>query len=215
MTPFQVVYGRKPPPLLSYGTQVTSNATLDEQLRERDEMILSLRENLRLAQDQMKKHADKKRRDVEYAVGDRVFLKIRPYRQLSLRRKRNEKLSAKYFGPYKILERIVPVAYKLELLEGTLIHPVFHVSQLKKLVGEYINVQPTVQQLDENFVWTTHPVETLDYRQNKAKEWEVMIQWDGLSTHEATWEQYNDIADKYPNFHLEDKASLEWRSASY
>ncbi|TYK16772.1 Transposon Ty3-G Gag-Pol polyprotein [Cucumis melo var. makuwa] len=170
MTPFQVVYGRKPPPLLSYGTQVTSNATLDEQLRERDEMILSLREHLRLAQDQMKKHADKKRRDVAYEVGDRVFLKIRPYRQLSLRRKRNEKLSAKYFGPYKILERIGPVAYKLELPEGTLIHPIFHVSQLKKLVGEHIDVQPTVQQLDENLVWTTHPAEALDYRRNKAKE---------------------------------------------
>ncbi|KAL0537842.1 hypothetical protein IC582_026831 [Cucumis melo] len=212
MTPFQVVYGRKPPPLLSYGTQVTSNATLDEQLRERDKMILSLREHLRLAQDQMKKQADKKRRDVEYEVGDRVFLKLRPYRQLSLRRKRNEKLSAKYFGPYKILERIGPVAYKLELPEGTLIHPVFHVSQLKKLVGEHINVQPTVQQLDENFVWTTHPVEALDYRQNKAKEWEVMIRWEGLSNHEATWEQYDDIANKYPNFHLEDKVSLEGRS---
>ena len=51
MTPFQVVYGRKPPPLLSYGAQVTSNVTLNEQLKERDEMILSLRENLRLAQD--------------------------------------------------------------------------------------------------------------------------------------------------------------------
>ncbi|KAA0040843.1 Ty3/gypsy retrotransposon protein [Cucumis melo var. makuwa] len=173
MTPFQVVYGRKPPPLLSYGAQVTSNVTLDEQLKERDEMILSLRENLRLAQDQMKKYADKKRRDVEYSVGDLVFLKIRSYRQLSLRRKRNEKLSAKYFGPYKILERIGPVAYKLELLEGSLIHPVFHVSQLKKLVGEHTDVQTTLQQLDESFVWKTYPVEALDYRQTKAGEWEV------------------------------------------
>ncbi|TYJ96446.1 Transposon Tf2-6 polyprotein [Cucumis melo var. makuwa] len=155
MTPFQVVYGRKPPPLLSYGAQVTSN--------------------------------------------------VRPYRQLSLRRKRNEKLSAKYFGPYKILERIGPVAYKLELPEGALIHPVFHVSQLKKLVGEHTDVQPTLQQLNESFVWTTHPVEALDYRQTKAGEWEVMIRWDGLSIHEATWEQYVDIVDKYPDFHLEDK----------
>ncbi|KAL0552393.1 hypothetical protein IC582_011502 [Cucumis melo] len=158
MTSFQVVYGRKPPPLLSYGAQV------------------------------------------------------RPYRQLSLRRKRNEKLSAKYFGPYKILERIRPVAYKLELPEGALIHPVFHVSQLKKLVGEHTDVQPTLQQLDESFVWKTHPVEALDYRQTKAGEWEVMIRWDGLSIHEATWEQYVDIVDKYPDFHLEDKVSLEGRS---
>ncbi|KAL4030268.1 hypothetical protein IC575_008504 [Cucumis melo] len=212
MTPFQVAYGRKPPPLLSYGTQVTSNVTLDEQLKERDEMILSLRENLRLAQEQMKKYADKRHRDVEYDVGDLVILKIRPYRQLSLRRKRNEKLSTKYFGPYKILERIGPVAYKLELPKGALIHPVFHVSQLKKLVGEHTDIQPTIQQLDENFVWKTYPVEAIDYRRNKAGEWEVMIHWDGLSIHETTWEQYADIADKYPDFHLEDKVSLEGRS---
>ncbi|KAL0548958.1 hypothetical protein IC582_013436 [Cucumis melo] len=212
MTPFQVVYGRKPPPLLSYGTQVTPNVTLDEQLKERDEMILSLRENLRLAQEQMKKYADKRRRDIEYKVGDLVFLKVRPYRQLSLRRKKNEKLSAKYFGPYKILERIGPVAYKLELPKGALIHPVFHVSQLKKMVGEHTDIQPTVQQLDENFVWKTHPVEALDYRRNKAGEWEVMIRWDGLSIHETTWESYVDIADKYPDFHLEDKVSLEGRN---
>ncbi|KAL0560774.1 hypothetical protein IC582_001187 [Cucumis melo] len=212
MTPFQVVYGRKPPPLLSYGTQVTPNVTLDEQLKERDEMILSLRENLRLAQEQMKKYADKRRRDIEYKVGDLVFLKIRPYRQLSLRRKRNEKLSAKYFRPYKILERIGPVAYKLELPKSALIHPVFHVSQLKKLVGEHTDIQPTIQQLDENFVWKTHPVEALDYRRNKVGEWEVMIRWDGLSIHETTWEPYVDVADKYPDFHLEDKVSLEGRS---
>lgn len=108
MTPFQVVYGRKPPSLLYYGDQVTSNATLDEQLRERNMVLLSLREHLRLAQDQMKKYADQKRRHVEYEVGDPVFLKIRPHHQLSLRRKRNENLFSKYFGPYKILERIGP-----------------------------------------------------------------------------------------------------------
>ncbi|TYK09340.1 transposon Tf2-1 polyprotein isoform X1 [Cucumis melo var. makuwa] len=66
-------------------------------------------------QDQMKKYADPKRRHVEYEVGDFAFLKIRPYHQFSLRRKRNEKLSSKYFGPYKILETTGPVAYRLEL----------------------------------------------------------------------------------------------------
>ncbi|KAA0045026.1 Transposon Ty3-G Gag-Pol polyprotein [Cucumis melo var. makuwa] len=115
VTPFQVAYGRKPPSLLSYGDGETINSTVDEQLRERDIALGALRKHLRLAQDQMKKYADPKRRDVEYQVGDLVFLRIRPYRQLSLRRKRNEKLSPKFFRPYKILETVGSVAYKLEV----------------------------------------------------------------------------------------------------
>ncbi|KAA0038307.1 Retrotransposable element Tf2 protein type 3 [Cucumis melo var. makuwa] len=95
---------------------------------------------------------------------------------------------------------------------NTTFHRALGMTPFQKLVGEHIDVQPTVQQLDESFVWTTHPEEALDYRRNKAGEWEVMIRWDGLSIHEATWEQYADIVDKYPDFHLEDKVSLERRS---
>ena len=75
-------------------------------------MLGALEEHLQIAQEKMKKKADLKRRDVEYMVGDLVFLKIRPYRQVSLWKKRNEKLSSKFFGPYKIIEeRTGPVAY--------------------------------------------------------------------------------------------------------
>ena len=66
-------------------------------------MLGILKEHLQVAQDKIKKNADLKRRDVEYAVGDMVFLKSRPYRQISLRQKKNEK-SPKFFGPYKIVE---------------------------------------------------------------------------------------------------------------
>ncbi|KAL0535770.1 hypothetical protein IC582_024695 [Cucumis melo] len=152
-SPFQVVYGRKPPALLSYGERRTSNSSIDEQLKERDVALDALREHLLLAQQQMKLYADRKRRQVEFQVDDLVLLKIRPYRQATLRSKRNEKLSSRYFGPYKILERIGEVAYRLELPTDAAIHPVFHVSQLKKFVNQQTNIVPTLQNITEKLEW--------------------------------------------------------------
>lgn len=90
----------------------------------------------------MKNFVDRHCQQVDYEVGDLVFLKLRPYCQASLAKCRHEKLSPKYFGHYPIEERIGKVAYKLRLLEGTSIHPMFHVSQLKKLVGNVTKIQP-------------------------------------------------------------------------
>lgn len=83
----------------------------------------------------MKKIANQERWDVKFQVDDWVFLKIRPYRQSTLRQSMSEKLSSKFFGLHRVLERIGVVAYWLELPPSTTIHPVFHVFQLKKGIG--------------------------------------------------------------------------------
>lgn len=84
----------------------------------------------------MKKTADRGRRIVEFRVGDLVYLRIRPYKQKSLARRINEKLSPRYFGPYQILQKIRQVACKLDLPKTVAIHLVFHVSLLKKALGD-------------------------------------------------------------------------------
>ncbi|XP_026459668.1 uncharacterized protein LOC113360370 [Papaver somniferum] len=80
----------------------------------------------------MKLRADEGRRDVVYQVGDYVYLKLQPYRQNSNVQRKNQKLSPRYFGLYKILERTGPVTYQLDLPKESKIHSVFHVSFLKK-----------------------------------------------------------------------------------
>lgn len=115
MTPVTAVYGRDPPPLNPYVLGETLNATLENELIQRDDMLKLLRDNLQKAQDRMKSQADLKRREVQFEVVDHVFLKIQPYRQKSLAKRRFEKLSPSFFGPYSIRRRVGLVAYELNL----------------------------------------------------------------------------------------------------
>lgn len=110
-----------------------------------------LKEHLARAQNRTKMQADKKIRDQEYAVGEEVLLKLQPYAQSSLVNRPFPKLAFKYYGPYKLLERIGRAAYHLELPADCLIHPVFHVSQLKPFLPDYTLVfsqLPSIVTLD-------------------------------------------------------------------
>lgn len=73
---------------------------------ERDALLHTLKYHLEMARNRMKKQADRKRREVEFAVDDLVFVKLRPYRQKTLARRRNDKLAPRFFGPYRVMARI-------------------------------------------------------------------------------------------------------------
>ncbi|XP_028808761.1 uncharacterized protein LOC114763305 [Neltuma alba] len=102
-TPFKLVYGREPPPLVPYVKGKTAVAELEEQLELRDDMLRILRDNLLKAQNRMKVQADRHRCDLQFAPGDVVWLRLQPYRQKTLAQRKFEKLSPGFFGPYKIL----------------------------------------------------------------------------------------------------------------
>ncbi|XP_074336462.1 uncharacterized protein LOC141673607 [Apium graveolens] len=117
-----------------HGSTVLSS--IEDQLQERDAILDDLKFQLLRAQQRMKFQEDKSRREVEFQVGDSVYLKLQPYHQQSLAIRACAKLAARYYGPFEVVQRIGKVAYKLLLPSTSRIHPVFHVSQLKKAVGE-------------------------------------------------------------------------------
>ncbi|OIT33078.1 hypothetical protein A4A49_64184, partial [Nicotiana attenuata] len=135
MTPFQALYGREPPTIARYILGSTASELVESYLLQRDEVLLILKNNLFKAQNRMKTLADKSRSDISFEAGDWVYVKLKPYRQSTLRLQRDHKLGRRYFGPYKVLKRIGAIAYRLEFPEAAKIHSVFHVFMLKRCIG--------------------------------------------------------------------------------
>ncbi|GJY92684.1 ty3-gypsy retrotransposon protein [Tanacetum coccineum] len=199
-------------PIIPYPSGSTKVAVVEELLIERDALLRQLKQILAQAKNQMVMQANRKRREVEYKVGDMVLVKLQPYRQITLAKRCSNKLAKRYYGPFEVLERIGKVAYRLALPEASKIHPVFHVSLLKIFSGTGHGV---VTKLPEE-EYEGHPVEQpltiCDSRvvlhQGRPTR-QVLVQWTGSSPEEATWEYLSEFQEAYPSYHLEDKVISE------
>ncbi|XP_061352890.1 uncharacterized protein LOC133297717 [Gastrolobium bilobum] len=156
----------------------------------------------------MKHQADKHRRDIHFAVGDQVLVKLQPYKQKSVRNQSYSKLRRRYYGPFLVTERIGQVAYRLQLPDGSRIHPVFHVSLLKafrKNLALHPQPLPTV-------TWENHPmtdplaiVRSRTISNEKGTDLQVLVQWRGLPLEDASWMSASEFCQAFPQFNLEDK----------
>ena len=125
-----------------------------------------VRDNLKTLRDRQKSYADNRRRDLQFETGDWVFLKISPWKGV-LRFGKRGKLSPRFMGPYEIVSKVGPVAYKLKLPpELSRIHDTFHVSMLRKYNPDPSHVlteQPV--QLKENLTYQETPVQIVDRKE--------------------------------------------------
>lgn len=156
-----------------------------------------VKQHLFRAQDRMKRQADKGRSEREFQVGDQVYLKLQPYVQSSLAARANQKLSFKFFGPFPVLAKIGVVAYKLKLPPSSSIHPIFHVSQLKKAVGD----QPVSADLPGDDVMFQVPEQILERRMTTGDRPVVqgLIKWTGMPSSLATWEDLEALRRRFPH----------------
>jgi hypothetical protein len=142
----------------------------------------------------MKFHADKKRSDRVFVVGDLVCIKLQPYVQSSLAPRSNKKLAFKYFGPFPVLSHVGSIAYKLQLPPSSSIHPVLHVSQLKRALAP----SETTAELPDRFDELQVPVKILRHRLGAEGSHQVLVQWSGLSPSLATWEDVTHLQQRFP-----------------
>ncbi|KAA8529666.1 hypothetical protein F0562_034234 [Nyssa sinensis] len=202
ITPFEAVYGYQPPKLLSYSPGTTKLQAVDDILRSRDEILKFLQHNLQFAQARMKKYADMHRTERVFQIGDFVYLRLQPYHQQSLVHRQNLKLAPRFYGPYKILEKIGSVAYRLELPENSKIHPTFHVSCLKQHLGQRNIHSSTLPPIAPDGSCKPEPEEILQRRLirkgNKA-EVEVLVKWKGLPVEEASWAGFRKLQSDFPD----------------
>jgi hypothetical protein len=164
MAPYKALYGRKCRTALAWSEVGERTLFWLAIIEEAEEKVEKVRENLSIAQSHQKSYADKRRKELTFADGDSVYLKVSPLRGTK-RFLVKGKLAPRYVGPYQITKRIGSLAYQLALPEVMAgVHPVFHVSQLKKSEKEVEAKQVPMELLDlqDTLEYAEYPERILD-----------------------------------------------------
>ncbi|KAL5857242.1 hypothetical protein ACOSQ3_004700 [Xanthoceras sorbifolium] len=202
VSPFEALYGVPSPSLLSYISGTTQVQAVNDYLCDRETILKDLRYHLNLARNRMKCQADQHRRELNFKEKDYSSVVTR----------RSQKLAARFFGPYQVIENVGHVTYRLALPPGSLIHDVFYVSLLKKHHGSLPKIElqtppnPTINQV------LSQPEAVLDRRLirkgNYRSKPKFLIKWKHALVEDSTREDQRRFSRMYPNFVLVDNDIL-------
>nr|GFA78414.1 putative reverse transcriptase domain-containing protein [Tanacetum cinerariifolium] len=202
-TPFEALYGRKCRSPICWSEVGESQLTGLKLVRETTEKIVQIKNRLLTVRSRQKSYADLKMRLTEFEVGDKVMLKMSPWRGVKRFGKRG-KLSPRFIVTFKVIERIGPVAYKLELpdkLRG--IHDTFHVFNLKRcFMNDDVVIPLDEVQLDDKLHFIEEPVEIMDREVKRLKQSRIPIVkvcWDSRHGPKFTWDRKEFFRSKYPH----------------
>lgn len=203
MAPYEALYGKKCRTPISWDELKPGLTVGPELIQEMVEQVRMIRGRMKSAQDRQKVYADRRRRKLEFEVGDKVFLKVSPTKGVK-RFGLKGKLSPRYIGPYEVLRRVGEVAYELALPpQLAKVHNVFHVSQLRKYVFDPSHIlEQEPLQLDETLQYEEQPLKILGRQEKKLRNRTipfVKVLWSGQGAEGATWEKESKMMERYPS----------------
>nr|GEZ87992.1 putative reverse transcriptase domain-containing protein [Tanacetum cinerariifolium] len=176
VAPYEVLYGRKCRSPVCWAEVGEAQLTGPEMIQETTEKIILIKQRIQPAQDRQKSYADQKQKPMEFEVGDRVMLKVSPWKGVVRFIKRG-KLNPRYIGPFKVLAKIGDVAYRLELSQELgRVHHTFHVSNLKKCYADEPLAMPLEGvHIDKTLQFVEEPVKIMEREIKRLKRSQIPL----------------------------------------
>ena len=202
MAPYEALYRRKCRTPMCW-IELSEKKVIDPDLiQETMEKVKMIRERLKVVADRQNSYTDLKRKDIQYEIGEKVFLKVSPWKKV-VRFGRKGKLSPRFIGSYEVIDKVGPVAYRLALLpELEKIHNFFHVSMLRRyrLDPSHV-VSSEITELRPDLTYKEEPVEILAQEVKELRNKRISLVkalWKNHKTEEDTWESKETMRQQYP-----------------
>ncbi|GJU41307.1 putative reverse transcriptase domain-containing protein [Tanacetum coccineum] len=201
--PFEALYGRKCRSPVCWAEVRDAQLTGPAIIHETTEKIVQIKSRIQAARDRQKSYANIRRKPMVFQVGDKVMLKVSPWKGVVRFGKRG-KLNPRYVSPFKIIKRVRTVSYKLELPQQlSQVHNTFHVSNLKKCLSNESFVIPLEElRVDDKLHFVLEPVEVMDSEIKQLKRSRspiIKVRWNSKRGPEFTWECEDQFKQKYPH----------------